>query len=93
MIDVRDSEYGLFGKSLLYGRNHKTTEFSTRRLQHVAGRANIRVLSKGDGPPLLLIHGHPETHVSWHKIASQLAEHYTVILPDLRGYGDSSKPG
>ena len=55
--------------------------------------ATIRVLSKGDGPPLLLIHGHPETHVTWHKIASQLAEHYTVILPDLRGYGDSSKPG
>ena len=55
--------------------------------------ATIRVLSKGNGPPLLLIHGHPETHVTWHKIASQLAEHYTVILPDLRGYGDSSKPG
>jgi haloacetate dehalogenase len=55
--------------------------------------ATIRVLSKGDGTPLLLIHGHPETHVNWHKIASQLAANYTVILPDLGGYGDSSKPG
>ena len=54
--------------------------------------ATIRVLSKGDGLPLLLIHGHPQTHVTWHKIASQLAEHYMVVLPDLRGYGDSSKP-
>jgi haloacetate dehalogenase len=38
------------------------------------------------------VHGHPETHVTWHKIASRLAEKYTVVLPDLRGYGDSSKP-
>jgi haloacetate dehalogenase len=54
--------------------------------------ATIRVLTKGDCPPLLLLHGHPETHVTWHKIASRLAEKYTVVLPDLRGYGDSSKP-
>jgi haloacetate dehalogenase len=49
-------------------------------------------LTKGDGPPLLLLHGHPETLVTWHKIASALAEHYSVVLTDLRGYGDSSKP-
>jgi haloacetate dehalogenase len=55
--------------------------------------ATIRVFTKGEGQPLLLIHGHPETHVTWHKIAFQLAEQYTVIVPDLRGYGDSSKPG
>ena len=54
--------------------------------------ATIRVLTKGDGPPLMLLHGHPETHVCWHKIAPTLAEQYTVVLPDLRGYGDSSKP-
>jgi len=54
--------------------------------------ATIRVLTKGEGPPLLLLHGHPETHVTWHKIAPDLAKDYTVILPDLRGYGDSSKP-
>lgn len=55
--------------------------------------ATIRVLTKGKGHPLLLIHGHPETHVTWHKIAAALAERYSVVLPDLRGYGDSSKPG
>lgn len=46
----------------------------------------------GDGPPLLLLHGHPQTHVIWHRVAEQLAQHYTVIATDLRGYGDSSKP-
>lgn len=54
--------------------------------------ATIHVLVGGAGPPLLLLHGHPETHVMWHKIAGELARHYTVVLPDLRGYGDSSKP-
>ena len=46
----------------------------------------------GNGPGLLLIHGHPQTHVIWHKVAEQLAEHFTVIAADLRGYGDSEKP-
>jgi haloacetate dehalogenase len=55
--------------------------------------ATIRVLTKGEGPALLLLHGHPETHVTWHKVASKLSEQFTVVLPDLRGYGDSSKPG
>jgi haloacetate dehalogenase len=55
--------------------------------------AEINVLTKGSGRPLLLIHGHPETHLTWHKIAPTLAEEFTVVLPDLRGYGDSSKPG
>ena len=54
--------------------------------------ATICVLTKGQGQPLLLIHGDPETHVTWHKIAPQLAEEYSVVLVDLRGYGDSSKP-
>jgi len=54
--------------------------------------AKIRVLTKGNGKPLLLLHGHPETMVTWHKIASALAETYKVVLTDLRGYGDSSKP-
>ena len=54
--------------------------------------ATINVLKGGEGPPLLLLHGHPETHVTWHKIASDLARNYSVIIPDLRGYGDSSKP-
>ncbi|OLO09303.1 alpha/beta hydrolase [Salinicola sp. MH3R3-1] len=46
----------------------------------------------GEGPPLLLLHGHPQTHVIWHLLALRLAEHYTVIATDLRGYGDSGKP-
>ena len=54
--------------------------------------AEIKVAIAGNGPPLLLIHGNPLTHVSWHKIAPALAKTFTVIAPDLRGYGDSSKP-
>lgn len=46
----------------------------------------------GDGPPLLLLHGHPQTHVIWHRLATALAERFTVVAPDLRGYGDSGKP-
>ena len=46
----------------------------------------------GSGPPLLLLHGYPQTHVIWHKVADQLAERFTVVAADLRGYGDSSKP-
>ena len=46
----------------------------------------------GDGPPLLLLHGHPQTHMIWHRCASALAQHFTVVATDLRGYGASSKP-
>ena len=46
----------------------------------------------GKGPPLLLMHGFPQTHVIWHQIADQLALHFTLVMPDLRGYGDSEKP-
>ncbi len=46
----------------------------------------------GSGPPLLLLHGYPQTHVIWHRIADHLAERFTVVAADLRGYGDSSKP-
>lgn len=52
----------------------------------------IRARRGGAGPPLLLLHGSPQTHVMWHKIAPQLARHFTVIATDLRGYGDSAKP-
>jgi len=54
--------------------------------------AEINVAIAGSGPPLLLLHGNPLTHVSWHKIGPTLAQSFTVIAPDLRGYGDSSKP-
>lgn len=46
----------------------------------------------GSGPGLLLLHGHPQTHVIWHKVAPALARHFTVVAADLRGYGDSEKP-
>src|SRR5215469_5915136 len=46
----------------------------------------------GDGPPVLLLHGIPETHLMWHEVAPRLAEHHTVVATDLRGYGDSGKP-
>jgi haloacetate dehalogenase len=52
----------------------------------------IHVLRKGAGRPLLLLHGFPETHLTWHKVAPKLAEQFSVVVPDLRGYGDSGKP-
>ena len=56
------------------------------------GGTTIHVLRKGTGRPLLLLHGYPETHLTWHKIAPQLAEQFSVVVPDLRGYGQSGKP-
>lgn len=55
-------------------------------------RAEINVAIGGEGPPILLLHGNPLTHVSWHRVAPTLAKSFTVVVPDLRGYGDSSKP-
>ncbi len=54
--------------------------------------ATINVLTCGSGPPVLLLHGYPQTHVMWHEIAADLARDFTVVLTDLRGYGDSEKP-
>ena len=54
--------------------------------------ATINTVQSGKGPPLLLIHGNPFTHLSWHKIAPRLAQDFTVVATDLRGYGDSEKP-
>ena len=56
------------------------------------GDARIHVRHGGDVPPVLLLHGIPETHVMWHKVAPRLATEFTVVAADLRGYGDSSKP-
>ncbi len=56
------------------------------------GEAELRVRHGGSGPPVLLLHGHPRTHATWHKVAPLLADDHTVICPDLRGYGQSSKP-
>src|SRR5579883_1370211 len=63
--------------------------------QHLDMRTSgaiIRLRHGGSGPPLLLLHGNPQNHVCWHKVAARLAQHYHVVLPDLRGYGDSSLP-
>ncbi|HEX8218570.1 MAG TPA: alpha/beta hydrolase [Chloroflexia bacterium] len=56
------------------------------------GEAIIRARHGGSGPPLLLLHGHPQTHMMWYKLAPLLARDFTVVAADLRGYGDSSKP-
>jgi haloacetate dehalogenase len=54
--------------------------------------ARIHCVVGGSGPPLLLLHGYPQTHAMWHKVAPALARHRTVVCADLRGYGDSEKP-
>jgi haloacetate dehalogenase len=54
--------------------------------------ARIVAVHGGSGPPLLLMHGNPFTHVNWHKVAPRLAKEFTVVCTDLRGYGDSEKP-
>ena len=53
---------------------------------------DIHTVSGGEGPPVLLLHGYPQTHMIWHKVAPVLARHYTVVATDLRGYGRSGKP-
>jgi haloacetate dehalogenase len=52
----------------------------------------VNVARAGAGPGVLLLHGYPQTHVMWHRVAPALAERFTVVCPDLRGYGDSAKP-
>jgi haloacetate dehalogenase len=53
---------------------------------------NARVSDERGKPPLLLLHGHPQTHVIWHRVVPKLAEHFSIVAADLRGYGDSDKP-
>lgn len=57
-----------------------------------AGPVSLRVRHGGSGPPLLLLHGYPETHMMWDRVAVGLARDFTVVCPDLRGYGGSTKP-
>ena len=65
--------------------------FTTTRIA-TDGCAGINLRHGGSGPPLLLLHGYPQTHVCWHRVAPLLARDFTLVIPDLRGYGDSAKP-
>ncbi|MCY1225643.1 Fluoroacetate dehalogenase [compost metagenome] len=60
--------------------------------RHRIGEVEIAGVQGGSGPPLLLLHGHPQSHLVWHRVAPTLADHFTVIATDLRGYGSSSAP-
>jgi haloacetate dehalogenase len=63
--------------------------FASRDIDHAG--ITLRVRSAGNGPPLLLLHGHPQTHAMWHRVAPALAERFTVVVMDLRGRGDSQR--
>jgi haloacetate dehalogenase len=72
------------------GRSRFFPGFEVRAVE--TSGATIHTVAGGSGPPLLLLHGSPQTHIEWRKIAPALAETFTVVMTDLRGYGDSSKP-
>jgi pimeloyl-ACP methyl ester carboxylesterase len=80
---INNSQGGRSGRVLFDG--------FTRTCVTTAG-AEINVVYGGSGPPVLLLHGSPQTHAMWHAVAPRLAEHHTVVAADLRSYGDSSKP-
>ncbi|WP_409493448.1 alpha/beta fold hydrolase [Amycolatopsis sp. cmx-11-12] len=67
--------------------------FEGFKLENVdVGEATLRVRHGGSGPPLVLLHGHPRTHTTWYDVAPRLSDAFTVVCPDLPGYGQSSKP-
>ena len=70
---------------MLFGK-----EFTKERIK--TSEAEINLVHGGSGAPLLLLHGYPQTHAMWHQLVSHLSDNYHIICPDLRGYGDSSKP-
>jgi len=70
---------------MVFGNGFDKTQISTNG-------ADISLVHGGSGSPLLLLHGYPQTHVMWHQVAPRLTDDFHVIIPDLRGYGDSSKP-
>jgi haloacetate dehalogenase len=89
------------GAMLASGRNAHAADASAADARLLPGfkvhkvktsGATLHTVVGGSGPPLLLIHGAPLTHLSWYRVAPELAKKYTVVAPDLRGYGDSSKP-
>lgn len=80
---LRQSEQKLPASDFFPGFKHLKTKTSG---------ATIDFVTAGSGPPLLLLHGYPQTHIEWRDVAPQLAKKFTVVAADLRGYGDSSKP-
>ncbi len=69
--------------------------FANTSLHRIAANGitlNARISDERSKPPLLLLHGHPQTHLIWHRVAPKLAEHFSLVAVDLRGYGDSDKP-
>ena len=73
---------------------HGTGFFAGFELEQVevGAEVSLRVRHGGSGPPVVLLHGHPRTHTTWYRLAPLLAARHTVVCPDLRGYGQSSKP-
>ena len=67
-------------------------DFAARPYDTGEARIFARTGGRADGPPLLLLHGFPQTHAIWHRVARRLADRFFLVMPDLRGYGDSSKP-
>jgi haloacetate dehalogenase len=68
--------------------------FSTFECTVGSGSASVTLRGRhgGNGPPLLLLHGHPQSHAMWHRVAPQLTDRFSVVMIDLRGYGDSDRP-
>lgn len=66
--------------------------FEAKRYEVNGQQIFARTGGKAGGPPLLLLHGFPQTHVIWHRVAQRLRDRFFLVMPDLRGYGDSSKP-
>lgn len=62
------------------------------RFEVVRDGVRLAGRSGGRGAPLLMLHGHPQTHAMWHRVAPRLAEHFSLVMMDLRGYGDSARP-
>lgn len=82
----------MFLDLLLVG-NHNRNMFETFETFEIKrGATRLHGCKGGKGAPLLLLHGHPQTHAMWHLVAPQLAAHFTVVMMDLRGYGDSGRP-
>ena len=72
--------------------SHWFQGFEARDFDLAGMRIHARIGGRADAPPLLLVHGFPQTHVMWQRVARELAPHFRLVLPDLRGYGDSAQP-